>query len=41
MIKGNRDALKIRLVRYHDFCEHVDLVFTEKDIDKDPLKKIY
>ena len=31
------DKLKNGLVRYADFCEDIDKVFTTKNIDKDPL----
>ncbi len=31
------DKLKNGLVKYSDFCEDIDRVFTTKNIDKDPL----
>ncbi len=34
------DALANGLVRYSDFCEEVDRVFTTKGIDKDPLAQV-
>ena len=27
------------LINYKDFCDHCDVIFTEKDLEREPLKK--
>jgi hypothetical protein len=40
LARYKKDQLPNGLVSYKEFCEDVDLVFTKKGIDKDPLANV-
>lgn len=40
MYRVDEEGAREERVRWMDFCEDVDLVFTRKGLDKDPLHRV-